>query len=84
MNKSVRYSRDLNKSVRYMHEISLIKDAKPNQYVHLVCFNRDFVITVTVLCIVDCTILEQYIKSYKIQNNNLIICDSILKLSPVY
>ena len=41
--------------VRYKHEISLIKDAKPNQYVHFARYNREFVITVIVITEFDCT-----------------------------
>jgi len=33
------------KVVRYKHEISLRKDAKPNQKVELVRYNREFVVT---------------------------------------
>jgi len=38
--------------VRYKHEISRIKDAKPNQDVHFVC---EFVITVIVITTFDCS-----------------------------
>ena len=51
---SVRYSRDIEKNVRYKHEILLINDAKPNQYVHLVRYNREFVITVIVITEFHC------------------------------
>jgi len=53
-NYRVCYSRDLNKSVRYIHEISLLKDAKPNQEVDFVRYNREFVITVIVITEFDC------------------------------
>jgi hypothetical protein len=53
-NYFVRYSRDLNQNVRYIHEISLIKDAKPNQEVDFVRYNREFVITVIVITEFDC------------------------------
>ena len=36
------------KVVRYKHEISLLKDAEPNQMVEVVRYNREFVITVIV------------------------------------
>jgi len=39
----------LKKSVRYKHEISLIKDARPNQEVDFVPYNCEFVITVIVI-----------------------------------
>ncbi len=44
----------LNTVVRYKHEISLIKDAKPNQYAHFVRYNREFFITVIVITEFDC------------------------------
>ena len=40
--------------VRYKHEISLIKDAKSNQYVHFVRYNREFALTVIVITEFDC------------------------------
>jgi hypothetical protein len=43
--------------VRYKHEISLIKDAKPNQFVHFVRYNREFVMTVIVITEFDCTLI---------------------------
>ncbi len=42
------------KVVRYKHEISLRKDAKPNQKVELVRYNREFVVTVIVITEFDC------------------------------
>ncbi len=53
-NYFVCYSSDFNKSVHYIHEISLIKDAKPNQEVDFVRYNREFVITVIVITEFDC------------------------------
>ena len=46
------------KAVRYKHEISLVKDARPNQEVELVRYNREFVITVIVKTEFDCTSLK--------------------------
>ena len=43
--------------VRYKHEISLIKDAKPNQAVNVVRYNREFVIAVIIITEFDCTSL---------------------------
>ena len=40
--------------VRYKHEISLVKDAKPNQEVDFVRCCREFVITVIVITEFDC------------------------------
>ncbi len=37
------------KYVRYRHQISLVKDAKPNQEVEVVHYNREFVVTVIVI-----------------------------------
>jgi len=48
-NYCVCYSHDFNKSVRYIHEISIIKDAKPNQEVDFVPYKRKFVTTVIVI-----------------------------------
>ena len=42
------------KVVRYKHEISLVKDAKPNQEVEVVRYNREFVVTVIVITEFDC------------------------------
>ncbi len=39
----------------FKHEISLIKYAKPNQRVHFVRYNREFVITVIVITEFDCS-----------------------------
>ena len=44
----------LNIFVHYKHEISLIKDVKPNQGLDFVCYNREFVITVIVITEFDC------------------------------
>jgi hypothetical protein len=46
----------LNISVHCKHEISLIKDAKPNQKVDIVRYSREFVITVIVITEFDCTL----------------------------
>ena len=43
------------KTVSYKHETSLVKDTKPNQEVELVCYNREFVITVIVITEFDCS-----------------------------
>jgi hypothetical protein len=40
--------------VRYSHEISLVKYAKPNQEIDFVRYNREFVITVIVITEFDC------------------------------
>jgi len=40
---------------RYKHEISLVKDAKPNQEVEVVRYNREFVVIVIVITEFDCT-----------------------------
>ncbi len=45
--------------VRYKHEISLIKDAKSNQKVDIVCYSREFVRTVIVITEFDCIELGQ-------------------------
>jgi len=39
---------------RYIHEILLIKHAKPNQVCYFVCYNHVFVITVIVITEFDC------------------------------
>jgi len=39
------------------HEILLIKDAEPNQQLHFVRYNREFVITVIVITEFDCRIV---------------------------
>ncbi len=44
----------LNISVRYKHEISLIKGAEPNQKLEIVRYNREFAITVIVITEFDC------------------------------
>ena len=44
----------LGKLVRYIHEIILIKHAKPNQVCYFVRYNRVFVITVIVITELDC------------------------------
>jgi len=49
------YSRDFSKVVRYKHEFSLRKDAKPNQKVEDVRYNREFVVTVIVTTELDCS-----------------------------
>ena len=46
----------LNIFVRYKHEGSLVKDAKPNQEVDFVRYNREFVITVIVITEFDCSL----------------------------
>ena len=46
---------NLNNFVRYNHEISLRKDAKPNQELDFVRYNREFVITVIVITEFACT-----------------------------
>jgi len=42
------------KVVRYIHEIILIKHAKPNQVGCFVCYSRVFVISVIVITEFDC------------------------------
>ncbi len=37
------------KVAHYKHEISLVKDAKPNQEVEVVRYNHEFVVTVIVI-----------------------------------
>jgi hypothetical protein len=49
------------KTVRYNHEIILIKHAKPNQLCYSVRYNRVFVITVIVITEFDC-ILKDWLK----------------------
>jgi len=49
----------LNIYVRYKDEISLIKDAKPNQKVDIVRYSREFVITVIVITEFDCRETEK-------------------------
>ena len=44
------------KFVRYIHEILLIKHAKPNQVCYFGRYNRIFVITVIVITEFDCII----------------------------
>ncbi len=56
-NYCVCYSRDFDKNIRYIHEISLLKDAKPNQEVDFVRYNREFVITVIVITEFDCILI---------------------------
>ena len=58
----------LNISVRYKHEISLIKDAKPNQKLDIVRYSREFVITVIVITEFDCNsvcMTVDYVKKTK-------------------
>ncbi len=43
------------KVVRYKHEILLENDAKPNQELKSVRYNREFVITVIVITEFDCS-----------------------------
>ncbi len=45
----------LRKSVCHKHEISLIKDARPNQEVDFVRYKHEFVVTVIVITEFDCT-----------------------------
>ena len=52
------------KSVSYKHEISLIKDAKPNQEVDLVHYNRELVITVIAITEFDCILFVINVKLY--------------------
>ncbi len=40
--------------IRYKHEISLVNYAKPNQNTEFVRYNREFVITVSVITEFDC------------------------------
>ena len=43
------------KDVRYKHEISLVKDAEPNQEAEFVRYNQEFVITVIIISEFDCS-----------------------------
>ena len=53
--------------VRYKHETSSLKDAKPNQEVDFVRYNREFVITVIVITEFDCIFfLAMQTQRYKI------------------
>jgi len=46
--------------VWYNHEISLRKDAKPNQKVELVRYNRELIVTVMVITEFDCIELWEF------------------------
>ncbi len=48
----------LRKSVCYKHEISLIKDARPNQEVDFVRYNCEFVITVIFITEFECAMVD--------------------------
>jgi len=62
----------LNISVRYKHEISLIKGAKPNKKLDIVRYNREFVITVIVITEFDCTCYLSII-FYHVNFNRIIV-----------
>jgi len=64
------------KAVRYKHEISLLKDAKPSQEVELVCYNRAFVITK-----LDCSVkyhiciqFQTFLEVVKLESVNVQLC----------
>ena len=52
----------LGKVVRYIHEVILIKHAKPNQVCYFVRYNRVFIITVIVITELDCILKSQSIE----------------------
>jgi len=53
------------KVVRYKHVILLVKDAKPNQ---VVCYNREFVVTMIVITEFDCILIVT--RLHKESNND--------------
>ncbi len=54
----VRYNLDFAKKIGYKHDILLKKDAKPNQEVKFVRYNREFVVTVIVITEFDSNYLK--------------------------
>jgi len=58
----------------YMHEILLIKGAKPNQKLDIVRYNREFVVTVIVITEFDCMHSRaSFFKGMKIEKGKAIV-----------